>query len=163
MQDAFGILGHSVPGCVLRPATKMVRNGRYIERKDVHLLLPPMGHKISQAAEFWKRINRKSEQFLMNNAYIVLFPEPLAPTTAIYDPALACRVRLRRTGTVGRVGYRKRTFSSRTWPLVILESRIRPVVESASISGTESRRRMMSEPALLADDMSGTNVKMFPD
>ena len=34
----------------------------------------------------------------------VLFPEPLAPTIAVTEPALAFRVRPRSTGRSGRVG-----------------------------------------------------------
>jgi hypothetical protein len=96
------------------------------------------------------------------STYTVLFPEPLAPTRAIYVPFSTLSDKSRKTRTPGRVGYRKCKPSMRIRPCMPSESGFLPAVDSASISGTMSSNLMISEPAPLAEDTSGTKEKTLP-
>lgn len=92
----------------------------------------------------------------------VLFPEPLAPTSAICVPGSTSRERPRITFTPGLVGYWNWTFSSLIWPWVLEASTVLPSVDSASILGLESRSRVILDAESWADDISGTKVKRLP-
>jgi len=53
-------------------------------------------------------------------------------------------------------------FSKRIWPLTAVVSMDLPSVDSASISGVDFNSLRMSEPAPLADEISGTKENTFP-